>query len=452
MAISAVQPVSGSSSAAAVTPLSAVESGVLSARARLLTRPDASTIVTLGTNAPTPLLFNAAGLLEPLLEADTSGFAPVAPPANTATAQAQSDVATLLGLNAGTTSAGIANATSFAGSLSADTAQAVINVLASDLGSDAAGTRNQALIGVLASAQNFAASGLNNTSTTANVLNAAGVFQGTATNATTGTVDALLGTDLGLAATALDASALSAANLTTPGLLQGAATNDTATALGRVLAANVELATAGLSADVATGTAAAGAAQPLTNVLLSSVDLASAAGGVTSANAATPAAVTAGTTAAAVPAATVAAAPAAAAAITAPVTPATATGPAVAAPATALAGATAAAAPAAGPGTLVTTPVTPAAAVPTATPAAATAAPVPSPVDMATRLLQALVTDASNRALDNITDPGFANTAAALFVGAAVFRLQTNTEVAPAAGIPGRPIPVVTRIQSGKAV
>lgn len=236
----------------------------------------------------------------------------------------------------------------------------------------------------------------------------------------------------GASVLALQENLLNAANLANENLLNAAAGASSTTDFTGLLTSDVELAIAGIGTGAGNG-AASGQLSPI------AITSNPAAAPATPFTPLAPATLTPATT----PTATVtpAAAPPAIA------TPAVAT-PATLAPAIAGTGLVAAPAAAAPATPAAATPATPATGTGTvATGAAATGtttapAGIPTPADV----LQGLVSDVMGRAVANLIDPGFASTAAGLFVSAAIFRAHndamstTTMGTADTAGTPAAPV------------
>jgi hypothetical protein len=280
MAISAIQPVSGFSQVAAVGALQVRRRVALVEQAPQIALPGVT--VTLGASQSLPALYNSAGLLRSLIQVEATNDLPSGPLPGSDEARLQGELGVLLRLNTDTANSGIFSATGSTVTLSADTLQALNNVLANRLGDAGSSARSQAESDLLAQLLSASSSGLSSATAGAAVLNASGVLRGATADTSSKAVDSLLTIDLGLAARALDANSAKAAALATPSLLQNSQSSSTGFALGSILATNVNLAAAASNvsslslANLDTGTSSA----VKDNILRSSLNLSGESGGL----------------------------------------------------------------------------------------------------------------------------------------------------------------------------
>lgn len=280
MAISAIQPISGFSQVAAVSALQLRKRVTLVEQAPRIAL--AGVTVTLGASQSLPVLYNSAGLLRSLIQVEATNDLPSGPLPGSDEARLQGELGVLLRLGTDSGNSGIFNTTDSTVTLSADTLQALNNVLASRLGDAGDSARSQAESDLLAQLLSASSSGLNSATAGAAVLNASGVLRGATADTSSKAVDSLLTIDLGLAARALDANSATAAALATPTLLQNSQSSSTGSALGSVLAANVNLAAAASNvsslslANLDTSTSSA----VKDNILRSSLNLSGESGGL----------------------------------------------------------------------------------------------------------------------------------------------------------------------------
>jgi hypothetical protein len=370
-------------------------------------------VVTLGTSLSTTPLYNAAGLLQSLQRLQAANALPTTPETGSAEAQLLVNLNTVLGLNTSTAGGGIFNATGSLSNLSSDAAQALNNVINS--GVDGTGVdRNRILSDLLSQAMNFSSTGLDGTSAAASVLDATGVFQNTASGATTGTLNNLLGADLGLASTALNLNTSSATSLAGNGLLQSSTSSST-DAFSSLISADLALATARIGGQGSAGSTA-GSGQTLADVLQSKLNLSSAAGGVVA-----DSAISAKATATSASIQSLSAQFVTSAAVALPTTAALSS----------MASAGSTNAPTADAASQMRTFTTQDSAnstsatvsVPTAESGTATTSTT------ATARLQTLLSDPAARAAISITDPGYAAAAAALYLSAAIFRFHASDAI-----------------------
>lgn len=140
MTIRAIQGVSGLSEVAFVGGSRVRRRVSLVEQAPQLASPSVN--VTLGANQSAPSLYNAAGLFQSYLQAD-SAKNPTGPLPGSNEAKLQGELKTLLRLNSDTSNSGISNATGVTASLSTSALQALNNVIANRLGEAGGSERSQ---------------------------------------------------------------------------------------------------------------------------------------------------------------------------------------------------------------------------------------------------------------------------------------------------------------------
>jgi hypothetical protein len=199
--------------------------------------------VTIGANTPAPLLYNPAGLLRSLAQLDSRGSLPPGATSTAGSAGLQGDLETVLGLNSETGFLGTPDPIGSLANLSADSTQALNAVLADGQGN------NQALQELLAQALNASSSGMDRTRSAATVVNATGVLRSGASDQTLKALDALRGTNLGLAATGIDAGISSSAALNRSNLQAGTGSDGDSQSFNRTMSAKLEEAVADIDSS-----------------------------------------------------------------------------------------------------------------------------------------------------------------------------------------------------------
>lgn len=168
--------------------------------------------VSIGPLAQAPLLYNPAGLLRSLGTVADAGALPAGAASGTGSAGLQGDLETVLGLNSDSGFLGGANPAGSLANLSANSRQALVSVLTAGQGSDAA------LQDLLAQSLAASNSGLDKARAAATVVDAAGILRSGSTEQTLKSLDSLRSANLGLAATAIDAGSGNTRNLGNIGL------------------------------------------------------------------------------------------------------------------------------------------------------------------------------------------------------------------------------------------
>ncbi|MCF8198657.1 MAG: hypothetical protein K9J42_07820 [Sulfuritalea sp.] len=140
MTVRAIQGVSGLSEVAFIGSSRVRRRVSLAEQLPQIASPSVS--VTLGANQSAPSLYNAAGLFQSYLQAD-SAKNPTGPLPGSNEALLQGELKTLLRLNSDTSNSGILNATGVTASLSASALQALNNVIANRLGEAGGSERSQ---------------------------------------------------------------------------------------------------------------------------------------------------------------------------------------------------------------------------------------------------------------------------------------------------------------------
>lgn len=194
--------------------------------------------VTIGASAQAPLLYNSAGLLRSLTQLDSSGSLPAGTTSATGSAGLQGDLETVLGLNSETGFLGTSDPIGSLANLSADSTRALKAVLADGDGNE------QALQELLAQALNASSSGMDRTRSAATVVNATGVLRSGGADQTLKALDALRGTNLGLAATGIDAGISSSAALNSSNLQAATGNDANSLSFNRTMSATLEEAVA----------------------------------------------------------------------------------------------------------------------------------------------------------------------------------------------------------------
>ncbi len=221
--------------------------------------------VSIGASAPAPLLYNPAGLLRSLGVADRAGALPSGVVAGTGSAGLQGDLETVLGLNSDSGFLGIADPAGSLADLSAGSRQALVSVLDDSQGNDAA------LRDLLSRALAASGSGLDRTRSAATVVGATGVLRSGSAEQALKSLDSLRTTNLGLAADAIDAGNGNTRALGTGGLPGSAANGSDSLSFSRNQSARLETAVADI--DAARPRRRSQAAANADDLLLSGVSL-----------------------------------------------------------------------------------------------------------------------------------------------------------------------------------
>lgn len=223
-----------------------------------------SVALNLGAAAPAPLLYNPAGLLRSLDAVDRAGGLPLGTGSNGGSAGLQGKLETVLGLNSETGFVGTANPIGSLANLSADSPQALGSVLADGQGND------QALRQLLAQALTASSSGQDRARSAATVVNATGVLRSGSAEQALKALDKLRTTNLGVAASAIDAGSSNTQSLNGAALPGGAGGNGDSLVFNRNLSAKLEAAVAEIDTKRPRRTAASAGTDDL---LLSGVAL-----------------------------------------------------------------------------------------------------------------------------------------------------------------------------------
>ena len=194
--------------------------------------------VTIGAVATSPLLYNPAGLLRSLGKLDATEALPSGANSTAGSAGLQGNLETVLGLNSESGFLGTSNPLGSLANLSADSRAALNTVLADGQGND------QALQELLAQTLNTSNSGMDRARSAAGVVDAAGVLRSGSSDQSIKALDALRGSNLGLAATAIDAGRSSSGGASGTSLLQSPAGDATSQGFNRSMAAKLEAAVA----------------------------------------------------------------------------------------------------------------------------------------------------------------------------------------------------------------
>lgn len=197
-----------------------------------------SVAISIGATTQAPLLYNSAGLLRALTKLDSSGSLPSGTTSTSGSAGLQGDLETVLGLNSETGFLGTPDPIGSLANLSADSTQALQAVLADGEGN------NQALQDLLAQALNASSSGMDRTRSAATVVNATGVLRSGASDQTLKALDALRGTNLALTANGIDAGISSSAALSSSNLQAATSSDASNQSFNRTMSAKLEEAVA----------------------------------------------------------------------------------------------------------------------------------------------------------------------------------------------------------------
>ena len=267
MAISSTLPISGFGTVIATRAVSVRDANSLAQQIPSLAGPGVA--VTIGATTLAPQLYNSAGLLRALVGLDTADALPSGADPGAVSSELQGNLETVLGLNSESGSLGVSDSIGSLANLSADSLQALTNVLADGLdttATDASG--DQALRELLAQTLNASSSGLDRTTAAASVVNTSGVLRAASADESLRALNALPTSDLGLAATALD-TGIGA------GLAQSALNDASSLAFNRLLATRLEQAIGEL--DTSRPRRRPGGSAGASDLLLSGVSLLTAA-------------------------------------------------------------------------------------------------------------------------------------------------------------------------------
>lgn len=214
MAITSSLAVSSPYAPPAVRAVSVRDPNSLAQRIPSLAVPGVA--VSIGAAAPAPLLYNPAGLLRSLGTVESAGALPSGVAPGAGSAGLQGDLETVLGLNSDSGFLGTANPVGSLANLSADSRQTLNSVLVEGQGNDAA------LQDLLARSLAASSSGLDRSRTAATVVGATGVLRSGSAEQALKSLDSLRTASLGLAAEAIDAGSGNTQNL---GALPGSTGN-----------------------------------------------------------------------------------------------------------------------------------------------------------------------------------------------------------------------------------
>ncbi len=191
--------------------------------------------VSLGSTQVQPRLYDASGLIRGLITLDRDGQLPTTRQAGDAAIELQANLETTLGLDSG--SAGLTGASRAA--LSANSADALDAVLASGSGGETGLASDLALQDLLAQTLSSFSSGLDRTRSAASAITLRDAFQSAPTHEALQAANNLPAESLALAARAVGTDRGAAASLATPA--QALTNNDTSTqAFNRLLNADLE--------------------------------------------------------------------------------------------------------------------------------------------------------------------------------------------------------------------
>jgi hypothetical protein len=199
--------------------------------------------VSIGAGAPVPLLYNPAGLLRALGTVEKAGALPAGASSSSGSAGLQGNLETVLGLNSDSGFLAGANSAGSLGSLSAGSRQALTSVLADGQGND------QALQQLLAQTLSASSSGQDRTRAAATVVDATGVLRAGSAEQTLKALDSLRTASLGLAARAIDAGSGNTQNLGVTALPGNSGGNADSLAFNRNLSARLEAAVAEIDSE-----------------------------------------------------------------------------------------------------------------------------------------------------------------------------------------------------------
>lgn len=237
MTISAPQTLSAVNALVSARTASVRDSGALTQKIPALATPPLA--VTLGSTRAQPGLYDASGLVRDLIVLDRDGSLPSTRQSGEAAASLQADLETALGLDS--SNAGPAGSNRAA--LSSDAANALAAVLANGTGNETGLQSDLALQELLAQTLGGFSAGIDRARAAATAINASGVLQSATANESLRATQSLPADTLVLAAQALGSDRDAAARLANDTQVLG--NNDASTqAFNRVLAADLEQAIA----------------------------------------------------------------------------------------------------------------------------------------------------------------------------------------------------------------
>lgn len=244
MAITSTQALGAPFPPPTTRAISVRDTGSLASRIPQLAVPGVA--VTIGAAPPAPLIYNPAGLVRALAGLDSADALPAGTSVDTGTAGVQGDLETVLGLNSDTGFLGAPDAIGSLAGLSGDSKRALDSVLAEQTG----GSEGNDLIlqELLARALNASSSGLDRARSATAVLNATGVLRSGSADASLKALEALQQSNLGLAATAIDAGVAATGSLVNANLLANSSSDSNSLGLNQALKSNLDQATAELDA------------------------------------------------------------------------------------------------------------------------------------------------------------------------------------------------------------
>ena len=267
MAISSTLPISGFGTIIATRAVSVRDANSLAQQIPSLAGPGVA--ITIGATTLAPQLYNSAGLLRALVGLDAADALPSGADPGVVSSELQGNLETVLGLNSEAGSLGVSDSIGSVANLSADSLQALNNVLADGLGTTTGESRDQALQELLAQTLNASSSGFDRTTAAASVVNTSGVLQAGSADESLRALNALPTSDLGLAASALDTGIGDA------GSAQNALNDASSLAFNRLLATRLEQAIGEL--DTSRPRRRPGSSAGASDLLLSGVSLLTAA-------------------------------------------------------------------------------------------------------------------------------------------------------------------------------
>lgn len=266
MAISSTLPISGFGTVIATRAVSVRDANSLAQQIPSLAGPGVA--VTIGATTLAPQLYNSAGLLRALVGLDAADALPPGADPGVVSSELQGNLETVLGLNSEAGSLGVSDSIGSVANLSADSLQALNNVLADGLDTTTDESRDQALRELLAQTLNASSSGFDRTTAAASVVNTSGVLQAGSADESLRALNALPTSGLGLAASALD-TGIGA------GLAQSALNDASSLTFNRLLATRLEQAIGEL--DTSRPRRRPGSSAGASDLLLSGVSLLTAA-------------------------------------------------------------------------------------------------------------------------------------------------------------------------------
>lgn len=266
MAISSTLPISGFGTVIATRAVSVRDANSLAQQIPSLAGPGVA--VTIGATTLAPQLYNSAGLLRALVGLDAADALPPGADPGVVSSELQGNLETVLGLNSEAGSLGVSDSIGSVANLSADSLQALNNVLADGLDTTTGESRDQALRELLAQTLNASSSGFDRTTAAASVVNTSGVLQAGSADESLRALNALPTSGLGLAASALD-TGIGA------GLAQSALNDASSLTFNRLLATRLEQAIGEL--DTSRPRRRPGSSAGASDLLLSGVSLLTAA-------------------------------------------------------------------------------------------------------------------------------------------------------------------------------